>query len=324
MGAALTLKEADFQKAIIDLAQRLGWRVAGFIAEPDAAEVVPAPPAPAHGLGDELVGTSICDLTIEMEPVTKARARVAGGRTYTPDKTVVAEEEIRWMLRQAGVVPDADHQVAVDAVFRSRTRQRRDLDNFLKLLLDACNGFTWQDDVQVVEIHAVKETLSASPGIDLRVRRVGRHTFDCAQCGKVLTAQQVNNRSITSRVRGVFCSRACRDTAVRTGEDVACANCGERFYRHRCKASRQACSPECGAELRKKTTAARRCRGADGKGFPDLVLVRERIIFAVVKAEKGRVRPDQKVWLDMLRAAGAQVHVWKPSDWPEIEEVLAA
>lgn len=57
-------------------------------------------------------------------------------------------------------------------------------------------------------------------------------------------------------------------------------------------------------------------------GFPDLVLVRERIIYAELKAEKGRIRPEQQHWIDRLRAAGADVRVWRPADWQEIFDTL--
>lgn len=62
----------------------------------------------------------------------------------------------------------------------------------------------------------------------------------------------------------------------------------------------------------------------DGEGFLDLVLVRERILFAELKAERGRLRPAQERWLERLRRAGAEVHVWKPRQWSEIEAVLTS
>lgn len=50
---------------------------------------------------------------------------------------------------------------------------------------------------------------------------------------------------------------------------------------------------------------------ADGKGFPDLVLVgRGRVIYAELKSSTGKVRPEQQVWLDALTAAGQEAHVW--------------
>lgn len=60
----------------------------------------------------------------------------------------------------------------------------------------------------------------------------------------------------------------------------------------------------------------------DGRGFPDLVLVRERVVFVEVKSERGRLRDDQVVWIDDLAAAGVEAYVWRPSDWGAAERVL--
>ena len=57
-------------------------------------------------------------------------------------------------------------------------------------------------------------------------------------------------------------------------------------------------------------------------GFPDLVLWRERVIFAELKTEKGRVRPDQKRVMNELKKAGADVYLWRPSDRDEVDAVL--
>ena len=90
---------------------------------------------------------------------------------------------------------------------------------------------------------------------------------------------------------------------------------------------------------------------ADGKGWPDLVLVRPpRIIFSELKSEKGKLTPEQQNWMTLLkecqrvitleplelengRAVMKQVrkartlvipeiYLWKPSDWEEIAECL--
>ena len=61
-----------------------------------------------------------------------------------------------------------------------------------------------------------------------------------------------------------------------------------------------------------------------GAGFPALVLVRgTTLLFVELKADRGRLRRNQEVWLNLLRAAGQRVHVWRPSQWSDIEEVLA-
>ena len=69
------------------------------------------------------------------------------------------------------------------------------------------------------------------------------------------------------------------------------------------------------------------------EGFPDLVLVRPatlqggfdgRIIFAEIKAQKGRPSAEQRAWLAVLADTGkVEVYVWRPSDFDQIVEILA-
>jgi VRR-NUC domain len=58
-------------------------------------------------------------------------------------------------------------------------------------------------------------------------------------------------------------------------------------------------------------------------GFPDLVLCRDRLVFAELKTLRGRVRAQQLEWLARLRGAGAECYLWRPSQWSEIRQVLA-
>jgi acetyl esterase/lipase len=55
--------------------------------------------------------------------------------------------------------------------------------------------------------------------------------------------------------------------------------------------------------------------GAQGKGWPDIVLVRDRVIYVEVKGDGDRLRPEQREWQDALRLAGAEVYVWTPKEW---------
>ena len=68
---------------------------------------------------------------------------------------------------------------------------------------------------------------------------------------------------------------------------------------------------------------------ADGAGFPDLVLVRDgRLLFVEAKSAKGKLSEAQQQWLNSLSGAAMGsnarigVYEWRPSDWPEIEQVL--
>jgi hypothetical protein len=63
---------------------------------------------------------------------------------------------------------------------------------------------------------------------------------------------------------------------------------------------------------------------ADGKGFPDLCMVRERILFCELKVGKNKPSQEQLDWLDLLHAAGVEAYLWRESDWLDgtIPEVL--
>lgn len=61
----------------------------------------------------------------------------------------------------------------------------------------------------------------------------------------------------------------------------------------------------------------------DGKGYPDLTLLRggEQLV-AELKSDTGRLSPEQRVWLEAFERAGVEAHVWRPRDWADIEARL--
>ena len=63
---------------------------------------------------------------------------------------------------------------------------------------------------------------------------------------------------------------------------------------------------------------------ADGEGFPDLVLLKgNRVIVAEIKSEKGKLSDAQRDWLSAWEMTEADVYVWRPQDWDEIEKRLS-
>ena len=62
--------------------------------------------------------------------------------------------------------------------------------------------------------------------------------------------------------------------------------------------------------------------GADGKGWLDLTLVRDRVLFVELKRETGVLEDEQRDWIRRLDDAGAEWYVWRPSQMDEVIDVL--
>jgi hypothetical protein len=64
-------------------------------------------------------------------------------------------------------------------------------------------------------------------------------------------------------------------------------------------------------------------RRQDVAGFPDVLAVRDaRLLAAELKTQRGRLTPDQRTWLEALRAAGVETYVWRPADVEDVERAL--
>ncbi len=51
------------------------------------------------------------------------------------------------------------------------------------------------------------------------------------------------------------------------------------------------------------------------KGWPDTILVRDRLICVEFKTATGKVSPEQTDWAQRLTSAGVEVYLWRPADW---------
>jgi len=152
--------------------------------------------------------------TIEGEPISKQRPRMSkakSGRVYTPRQTREAEEWIGWQIKAAyrELLLDSDTAFGVRVLFYQSDQQRRDLDNMIKLILDACTGLVWQDDSQVWEIigHVFRGT-GGDPKTELCVYSLGCLNYDtdvCLVCGKRFRTYESWRRQNRR-----YCSRACQ------------------------------------------------------------------------------------------------------------------
>lgn len=120
---------------------------------------------------------SCVTVTILGRPQAKGRPRFSGtGHAYTPTRTRDAEELMQGFMRQACSKPlEGPLSLEVSFCFRrpnswSKAQReavdegyeepwytgRPDVENLLKLLLDAGNGILWVDDAQIVKADVCK------------------------------------------------------------------------------------------------------------------------------------------------------------------------
>lgn len=117
-------------------------------------------------------------IMIEGAPVPKGRPRfMRNGHTYTPEKTRQAEAYVRaeYIEQCEGYQFPPDVPLAIHCDFympipKGTSKKKRaemhmgteqplkkpDIDNLLKLILDALNGTAYEDDKQIVRISARK------------------------------------------------------------------------------------------------------------------------------------------------------------------------
>lgn len=59
-------------------------------------------------------------------------------------------------------------------------------------------------------------------------------------------------------------------------------------------------------------------RHPDGRRLP------AQALFVELKTRRGKVRPEQRRWGNLLLLAGLDYRIWRPQQWPEIIETLTS
>lgn len=206
----------------------------------------------------------VAQFTIEGEPVSKARARFTNYRStvrsYTPQKTKDGEAAVaRAFLEQVapGYTPDGDSTFGVYCLFFNATRQRRDVDNMIKLILDGLNKVAWADDNQVLEVVGRKSYWTPKEDARTEVMIYRISTIDkpmgtCQFCGK-----QFPMFNSTSKRK--YCSKECDQANRRAKRSTECVGCGTCFIAPSDQHGKKYCSKECQATSRRTEVECSNC-----------------------------------------------------------------
>ena len=170
--------------------------------------------------------------TVPVEPASKARHRtgVRGGkiRHYKDAKTTQSQHLVSLHFRkESGPVTPGEQGAGVSMVFYLGKRQRRDVDNMVKLVLDGLTGYAWKDDSQVTEISAKSVHESDDPRTEVHVYPTedlpNRFRRNCEHCGKGFICPP------SWEPTRKYCSHECRGEAVRLKREKECTNCGKKY-----------------------------------------------------------------------------------------------
>lgn len=189
---------------------------------------------------------------LDGEPQSKARARSAkrGNKiiTYSPQSNKIAESEVRsaYLEVTRKVERSDDKAFAVRAVFYHATRQRRDVDNMLKLILDGLNEVAWADDTQVVEVSGRKILVDKGEAMTVvevyQVGQMPRMKALCENCGQPFVTYP---SWANADRRKKHCSPECRKAKSAKDRTRKCRHCRKTFLSHGTSHSTKFCSREC-------------------------------------------------------------------------------
>ena len=115
-------------------------------------------------------GIEMIHITLPTPPSANRYWRNARGRTYVSKEAKTYKTTVGWIARTVIDEPLTDN-VAV-ALRWYRPAKRGDLDNIIKVTLDALNKIAYVDDSQIVELHAYRYDDKDNPRMEVEIQRL--------------------------------------------------------------------------------------------------------------------------------------------------------
>lgn len=96
--------------------------------------------------------------------------RCFNGRYLKSKKGRETAEALQWELKeQWGASKPLKSRVALNILLYFGDKRKRDIDAYLKILLDSMEGIVYEDDNQIVEMHVFKEYDKENPRVVIGV-----------------------------------------------------------------------------------------------------------------------------------------------------------
>ena len=158
---------------------------------------------------------SICvNIKLDIEPFSKSHYKITRNKKY---KDYISNQ----LKQNYGALLDRGDYFGIRLLFCKHNRQRLDIDNLAKNILDIATGIIWVDDNQVHEIYA-KLITDKTDSITILIHRIADDNGNsiCIYCGNKF------RRPRSTRGKG-YCSYKCMQEAHRTV--LTCKECGTKF-----------------------------------------------------------------------------------------------
>lgn len=91
-------------------------------------------------------------------------------RIYITDKGKATRDYWRVQAKeQWGEFPPIQDELEVNIILYFGDKRKRDLDNHLKLVIDALTGVCFEDDSQIIGLHVYKEYDKENPRVEINI-----------------------------------------------------------------------------------------------------------------------------------------------------------
>jgi crossover junction endodeoxyribonuclease RusA len=104
-------------------------------------------------------------LILPYPPSANRYWRHAKGRTYKSDEARQYQQAVGWQCQAMRIAPHTGPMALTIRVYRPR--KSGDLSNRIKVLEDALQGYVYNDDAQVVEMHAYLRDDKTNPRVEV-------------------------------------------------------------------------------------------------------------------------------------------------------------
>jgi Holliday junction resolvase RusA-like endonuclease len=183
---------------------------------------------------DEVTAENVVARCVHLgEPIAKlsprrARSGARAGGKCAPGATKQHRQALAALVAPAiQGTPDGEWAFGVRAVFYVQTHHRKDVDNMLKVVVDAMKRLVFDDDCQVKEMMAWSILDCERPRTEFvvyRIHKIEREKGVCVRCGAAF-------RRYRSWKARLYCSRRCNTIALTSSVEVPCAHCGKTLLR---------------------------------------------------------------------------------------------